>query len=118
MSNFPTKPPDPLTPPWPTWLRNLSEQSLMVCLVALVISTFFLLRQLFHSSESLYQRLALQGTQLQAHTIEEFRRLYTSEVVDRLSEKGVDVTHDYRQKEGAIPLPATLTMSLENRASR
>lgn len=118
MSSFPTKPSDPLTPPWPTWLRKLSEQSLLIGLIALVVATFFLLRQLFDSSENLYRRLALQGTELQAHTIEEFRKLYTSEVVNRLSKQNIEIRHDYGGHRGAIPLPATLTMALEDRVMR
>lgn len=118
MSTFPTKPSEPMTPPWPAWLRYLSEQSLLICLIILVVATFLLLRQLFHSSDELYRRLALQGTEIQAHTIEEFRQLYTSEVVDRLSTNGVQVRHDYRKHDGAIPLPATLTMALEERVVR
>ncbi|MCH8342361.1 MAG: response regulator [Planctomycetes bacterium] len=45
----------------------------------------------------------------------EFRTLYTSEVVVRVQGHGVEVTHDYATKEGAIPLPATLSMLLGER---
>ena len=40
----------------------------------------------------------------------EFRTLYTSEVVDTVMKHGIEVTHDYATKEGAIPLPVTLTL--------
>lgn len=43
--------------------------------------------------------------------LKEFRSLYASEVVNRVG-SDIDVTHDYINKDGAIPLPATFTMML------
>ncbi len=45
----------------------------------------------------------------------EFRTLYTSEVVERVRPLGIEVTHDYLNKPGAIPLPATFSMELGKR---
>jgi len=44
--------------------------------------------------------------------LSEFRSLYSSEVVDRVKAHGVEVTHDYINRAGAIPLPATMTKLL------
>lgn len=44
--------------------------------------------------------------------LEEFRSLYTSEVVNRVTSYDIDVSHDYLYKDGSIPLPATFTMLL------
>lgn len=44
-----------------------------------------------------------------------FRSLYTSEVVQRLVDLDVEVTHDYEERSGAIPLPATLSMKIGER---
>ena len=43
------------------------------------------------------------------------RTIYTAEVVTRLADTGVRVSHDYREHPGAIPLPATLSMLLGSR---
>jgi adenylate cyclase len=37
---------------------------------------------------------------------------YSADVVDRVNKAGVAATHDYRERPGAIPLPATLTIEL------
>ncbi len=58
---------------------------------------------------------ALQNAALLSGAIAEFRTVYTSEVVERLRSTGVEVTHDYLLREGAVPLPATLTMILGDR---
>ena len=45
----------------------------------------------------------------------EFRTLYTSEVITRLGDQPIEVTHDYATKPAAIPLPATLSILLGER---
>ena len=101
--------------PRPVWVKFLRERMVLFLLLLLVVSTFFLLRHLFLLSKDLYRGLAIQGTELQAKTIEEFRRLYTSEVVERVRGHGIDVSHDYQDRELAIPLPATLTIDIGKR---
>jgi two-component system, sensor histidine kinase and response regulator len=93
-------------------LADLGEHAFWVLLIMLAFSTLLLLRHLYETSNGLYQQMALQGADLQAKTIEEFRKLYTSEVVERLRDKGVEVTHKYANRDTAIPLPATLTIAI------
>ncbi len=70
------------------------------------------LHGLYKESSTLYQETARQGTGLQIEMIKEMRRLYSSEVVDRATAHGMEATHDYKDKEKAIPLPATLTREI------
>ena len=58
---------------------------------------------------------ALQNAELLADALTEFRTVYTSEVVERIRPRGIEVTYDYHLREGAVPLPATLSMILGNR---
>lgn len=58
---------------------------------------------------------ALQNAELLTGVVAEFRTVYTSEVVERLRSSGTEVTHDYLRIDGAVPLPATLTMILGDR---
>jgi PAS domain S-box-containing protein len=67
---------------------------------------------IYRQQRNLYHAMALQGTSLQALAFREFLRLYTSEVVERLKNQGIRVTHDYASQDGAIPLPPTLTMAI------
>jgi len=68
-------------------------------------------------ADQLNQNGALRSAQLLSHAVEEFRTLYTSEVVRHAKVAGVRVSHDYmNDAEGdAIPLPATLSMALAAR---
>ncbi len=68
-------------------------------------------------SSNLIQSAALQAASMHAASLKEIRKLYTSEVTDRVAGHGISVTHDYATKEGAIPLPATFSMELSKRIS-
>lgn len=46
------------------------------------------------------------------------RQYYSAEIVPRARSRGVTTNHDYHQREGSIPLPATLTIELGERVSR
>jgi PAS domain S-box-containing protein len=82
----------------------------LVVAIVTVSHVYFLQRDLVDSA-------AQQGTQLEAETLAALRSYYTSEVVERVRAHGVEVSHDYRDKPNAIPLPATFTMGLSERIS-
>ncbi len=69
-------------------------------------------------SSNLIESTALQDAARYSKALAEFRTLYTSEVVARVEGHNIDVTHDYLTKEGAIPLPATLSMELGHQHAR
>jgi PAS domain S-box-containing protein len=80
----------------------------LVVVIVTVSHVYFLQRDLVDAS-------ARQGSQLQAETLAALRAYYTSEVVERVRAHGVEVSHDYRDKPNAIPLPATFTIGLSER---
>lgn len=47
-----------------------------------------------------------------AGQVRELRGYYTSKVVARVKQKGIDVIHDYDRYDGSIPLPATMVHEL------
>src|SRR4029450_3703788 len=61
--------------------------------------------------------IAVQYASLYAQALAEFRTLYTSEVVETVRLRGIEVTHDYMPHAGSIPLPVTLTILLGKRIS-
>ena len=66
-------------------------------------------------AKRLTEEAALENAVHYSDALSEFRALYTAEVVNRVIPLGIEVTHDYESKEGAIPLPATLAMALGKR---
>jgi len=66
----------------------------------------------YQSSERMVRQYATDSAQTHAHSITQFRNFYTQELVPRAVQGGMDITHDFRNRDGALPLPATLTIEL------
>jgi len=90
--------------------RVLAALFLMV-IVGIGVSGAYLLRL----QEHLVETIALNNAELSSSTLREIRTLYTSEVVESARAAGMTVTHDYADRAGAIPLPATLSILIGNR---
>jgi signal transduction histidine kinase len=65
-----------------------------------------------HLQKNVVKTAALHHARLYVDALTQFRTLYSSEVVSVAYQHGLEVTHDYKQRPGAIPLPATLSMLL------
>ena len=62
-----------------------------------------------------HQRVEEQSSLLRAakaHSliISDFRSFYSTEVLSRIADQDVQITHEYKELVGAVPLPATLTI--------
>src|SRR5262245_54723968 len=97
---------------WHTCVRLLYERTILVLALLFCVGGAGSLCHLSRLSSNLIKSAALEGTAWYAEALTEFGTLYTSEVVARVQTHGIEVTHDYRAKKGAIPLPPTLTMEL------
>ncbi len=92
---------------WKWCRRNPVPASL---LIAVTVGAGLGVWRLSKLSEELVRESALEGAAQQSEMLHEVNTVYTSEVADRV--RGVPVTHDYVDRPGAIPLPATLTIKL------
>ena len=95
--------------------RLLFDRTALVLGVMLIAGVGVALWTIRQLSLDLANATALHYAELYSKSIEEFRTLYTKEVVTRARAHGMEVTHDYIEREGAIPLPATLSMALGRR---
>jgi signal transduction histidine kinase len=102
---------------WDWFVRLLYEHTALVLTIMFLLMIAGTLWYLSRISIELVHSAALQGSSLYADALEEVRKVYTSEVVDRLVDR-VPVTHDYAAREGAIPLPVTFSMELDKRVSK
>jgi serine/threonine protein kinase len=99
---------------WRWGVRNPIPTSVVA---AVLLGSTFGFWHLSQLSEYLVQSTALESVKQQAEMLEEVDKMYTTEVVERLQTLKIDVTHDYRNKPTAIPLPATLNIDLGQRIS-
>src|SRR5262245_16757546 len=97
---------------WHTCVRLLYERTILILTLLFCAGGAGTLWHLSRLSSNLIKSAALEGTAWYSEALTEFSTLYTSEVVVRAQTGGIEVTHDYRAKNRAIPLPPTLTMEL------
>lgn len=92
----------------PFWLKYFR----LLSFVILAVSGFVFFRSMLAIESQITEGAAINIASNYLQTIESFRTLYTSKVVETVREQGIEVTHDYHQKKGAIPLPATFSREL------
>jgi hypothetical protein len=81
-------------------------------LLAVSLSAAVGLWELSRLSDHLVRSSALESAAQQSEMLDQVNKFYTSDVVNRLQVKGLEVTHNYTDRKNAIPLPATLTIEL------
>ncbi len=99
-----------------TSVGNLIQKRPILVLSLLVVGVGGFLS--WHQSKvqtRLIQVVARSDAEAYSQALATFRTLYTSEVVETVRRQNIPVTHDYMNREGAIPLPATLSMKLGER---
>ena len=98
-------------------VRLLHERTILVLLLLFCLGMGCMLWYISRLQSNLITSIALQYASLYAQALAEFRTLYTSEVVETVRLRGIEVTHDYMPHAGSIPLPVTLTILLGKRIS-
>jgi signal transduction histidine kinase len=86
------------------------ERTVLLLAVIFCLGVAGTLWHLSRLSSKLVESGALQGTSIYSQSITDLRTFYNSEVVERVRPRGIEVTHDYAAKTGAIPIPATFTI--------
>jgi adenylate cyclase len=90
-------------------VRLLHERTILVLLLLFCLGMGCMLWHVSRLQSNLIASIAIQDASLYAQALAEFRTLYTSEVVETVRARGIEVTHDYMTHAGVIPLPVTLT---------
>ena len=96
-------------------MKALHERVILVMSVLFSICLCVMLVHILHLKTQLLKVVAVTSADVYTRALTEVRSLYTSEVVERVKSKGLVVSHDYKNQEGAIPLPATLSRELGER---
>ena len=83
----------------------------VVAIVLMAVSAW-VVYYTYESSERVVFQYATESAQEHAESVTQFRNFYAQELVPRAMRAGVEVTHDYKSRDNALPLPATLTIEL------
>jgi len=101
------------------WIRQLLLRWPMQCLGALLSAmSLWVVFYTYQSSEQMVQQYASESAQAHAASVTQFRNFYTQELAPRAVEAGMQITHDYKSRANALPLPATLTIDLGHYLSK
>lgn len=80
-----------------------------------VVSTCLVIWYTSRVANNLVMISARENAERYTEALSTVRSVYTSEVVGPASKAGITATHDYLQRDGTIPLPATLTIAIGDR---
>ncbi len=100
-------------------LRQLLLRWPMEWLTAVLIVTgLWVVLYTYQSSEAMVRQFATETAQAHAALVTQFRNFYTQELALRARNGGVEITHDDKSRDNALPLPATLTIDLGHYLSK
>ncbi|MDH3783901.1 MAG: PAS domain S-box protein, partial [Acidobacteriota bacterium] len=88
---------------------------LPIILVLTILCGSVVAAMIWHLSQlqsRMMESTAVRTSELYSVALEQFRTLYTAEIVEKARKHGLEVTHEFASRDDAIPLPATLSMML------
>lgn len=97
---------------WRSAERLLYARTVLVLAIAFVVGIIVILVHLLTLSSSFARTLALSEAGRYGEIVSEMRSLYTAEVAVVAEAAGLEVTHEYHTRPGAIPLPISFTLEL------
>ena len=92
--------------------KLLKRWPMQVVAGVLILISMWVVYYTYKSSERVVFQYATDSAQEHAESVTQFRNFYAQELVPRALRAGVAITHDYKDKDKALPLPATLTIEL------
>lgn len=92
--------------------RLIHERTLFVLVVLFSIAGAAMFWSESRVQASIIESTIREDAKAYSEALSTFRSLYTSEVIGALRGREIPITHDYERQEGAVPLPATLTLRL------
>jgi len=95
--------------------RNPAAAGITAAVILGLVSALWHLSRL---SEQLVRSTARDSAAQESEMLDAVNAIYASEVIDRVKPHGIQVRADYRDKPGAVPLPATLTIHLGKHISK
>lgn len=97
------------------FLQPLLTRLLAVICFFVAAAVVLILAQTWRHGEKIKEATVLEAAATYAGAVTAFRNFYGNEIVPRARRAGIEITHDYHDKEAALPLPATMSLELGDR---
>lgn len=88
-------------------IKFSKDALLIIVLLLLVAGLGLVFWQHEQEQKSHQQKIALSDAKSFSDSVSQFRNFYTSEILPTLKSHEIPITHNFREVEGALPLPAT-----------
>ncbi|NKB58657.1 MAG: DUF3365 domain-containing protein [Alphaproteobacteria bacterium] len=98
-------------------VERLAARPILTLGIFAIVGMALIGGQMYRVVSTVSQDTALEAAMSYSAAISDIREYYSSTVVPRAKAGGAEASHDYRDIEGAIPLPATLTIELGEKTS-
>jgi len=96
-------------------LELLYKHTLLVLAVLFGLCLIVIYLHISQLKTQMVKAMAFQGSEIYTRALNEMRIWYTVEVVQRLHDQGIKASAVYRDHQGEIPLPVTLSRDLGSR---
>ena len=101
-----------------SWQQLLQRWPMQWLGAGLLATGLWMVLYTYQSSERVVLQYATDSAAAHAASITQFRNFYAQELVPLAVRGGMEITHDYKQRENALPLPATLAIDLGHYLSK
>ncbi|PCI59382.1 MAG: hypothetical protein COB37_11620 [Kordiimonadales bacterium] len=95
----------------PAFLLKYAHYGVVLVFLVLIAVGYFIFTS---TVNNVIDKTVVSNAQTVNATLNAFRTLYTREVVSVVRGEGIEVSHQFQNKAGVIPLPASLSMELGN----
>jgi methyl-accepting chemotaxis protein len=92
--------------------RRLSSKLLLPLFLAGLVVIGCVLAVVSHTRDRTVEQSGLATGRAVANQVVTLRSFYTAEIASRAKKAGMDLGYDFRQRDGVLPLPATLVKAL------
>jgi class 3 adenylate cyclase len=108
-----------LAPPLLSGFLNFLHKHVVLTLAILfTVGMFLILLNLYNLALQINKDSAVAYAGVFVNSLDKFRSLYGTDVVDRVQDHGILVTSDYANHPGAIPIPSTLGIEISQQISQ
>lgn len=108
--------PDSINNSTSTTLKLFAQNNpLVILIIVFVLASAVIFIYLQQANNRAITTSAIESSRRYAEVISQFRSLYTSEIVARAQRIGIDFSHDFKDKNNTLPLPATMTFMLSEK---
>jgi class 3 adenylate cyclase len=99
------------------FLSFLHEHIVPTLAILFTVGMLLILVNLYNLAQQINKDAAERYAAVYVRSLDKFRSLYNTDVVNRVQNHGIDVTANYADREGAIPIPSTLGIEISEQIS-